>query len=260
METFAELNQPGVYASLPFLLGHPVEVSFGFSGYQMQPREIAFAGKAHWSGVGRVKWTATMLGESNGYIGAYHDNARDGVVWSRDCGFPQSTIPARLIGTETEAKLRTDSTDPDVYRPVVANATKAAHDLYIAPMTRDGELSRRYFSPWYAYTTGWATFREWWTWHQEGGEPVGPWIKTGRFLQRAIPGAANSLHLIEKTVTEAEALTLARRWADTFKVKGTLALKDSPVGQIIYWRDIPAKPTAPPVDGIGPRPHQNDGR
>jgi hypothetical protein len=181
-------------------------------------------------------------------------------IVSRDCGHPQINIPARLIGTDTEWSLRTESKDEAVWRPVAENAAKAYHDLYMSPMWRDGKLSYRFFQPSVGYTSGWATFKEWWTWRHVGGVGVGPWIKTGRFLQRAICGAANYKHLMEKSVTDKGALSLAKQWQQSFGVEGVLDVKDSPSGRIVYWQSFPKMPTEPPADGNGPRPRPNDGK
>ena len=227
------------------------------------PRDFAAAASKHWGGIGLVKATATALGESHLYLGAWHDNlSNGGEVTSRDCGVFQINVPVRdgQPGTQDppnaeEAALRTPSTDPVVWKPVLANSIEAALKLYNQPWSRDGKPGIRQWQPWYAYTEGWATFPEWWVWHVTPEPPH--WFYTGRYIQKALVGVANFHFLIAKDTNAPGALALARQYASLFKVKGTLAV-DPAKG--VYWEAVPPKPTAPPADGIGPRPKPNDGR
>src|ERR1051326_1341823 len=111
-----------------------------FAGKQLQPREIVSHVAGHWPN-SKVKAVATALGESAGFIGAWHDNMEppDNItVLSRDCGLFQINIENKYIGTTVEDNLRTESTDPAVYEPIARNNTDAAYRLYETPWTRDG--------------------------------------------------------------------------------------------------------------------------
>ena len=245
------------------------------------------------------KGVATSLSESQGYIGAYNDNTApitkcavnqlvlnvetrepvtvldpakgkirlsDGSVvtvplttlWivSRDCGFMQNSIPASQIGTPVEDGLRTLSHDPAVYGPVVDNGAKVAHDKYHQPMIRNGKPGERHWQPWFGYTFGWAPFPEWWIWKQVAGKPVGPWGKTGRYIQRAIAGVAN-YYLVERGIDSSAALDIGRSLQAHFKVEGVMEMNAK--RGIIVWKTVPPIPTAPPADGVGPRPVKNTG-
>ena len=224
-----------------------------YAGKRLKPREVADRASHRWTGVNLVKATATFLGESGGSVGAWHDNeGADGKLLSRDCGLAQINIPASKVGTEYEAKLRTDSLDPAVYEPVIAENLRRARELYDTPWIRGGKKDKRRWQPWYAYTQGWATFPEWWIWARPA---LDSWKPTGRYIQKAVLGIANFRLLIAKAVTPERALEIAQGYADIFKIEGELGIRPSGIA----WVHIPAKPSAPPPDGIGPRPTPNDG-
>lgn len=227
-------------------------------GKQLLPRELAAELHFKWPGDELPKAVAVSLGESQGFIGAWHDNLNDqGDALSRDCGFIQINIPASEIGTDAEFAYRTDSADPDVYGPVVRNGVVRARALFDTPQRRAKNLPQtRRWQPWVAYTTGLATFPEWWVWHQDvNHNPIGPWIATGRYIHRGFVGVANYHLLIAQDKTPDEAVEYARTQATRFHVSGTLGY----VNGIVKWVGVPAKPTSPPADGVGPRPVPNDG-
>ena len=157
----------------------------------------------------------------------------------------QININASEIGTAAEEALMTSSRDPNVWLPIVNANIAAGRRLY----------ESRKWEPWFAYTFGWATFPAWWTWHQENGKAIGPWMKTGRYLQRALVGVANFHHLTAQDMTLAQAVKLADSLAAHFKVQG----KVGPVKNEVYWTQVPPKPSVPPADGLGPRPVPNNG-
>lgn len=232
-----------------------------FAGKVLQVREIAAAvADAGWTSL--VKGTATFYAESHGYIGAWHDNINEtGNVWSRDCGLPQISIAYSANPTqkmlEEEASLRTESKDPDVYKPILANSVLRAREMYLTPWRRNGQIDIRRWQAWAAYTSGWATFPEWWVWEHM----VGPWVPTGRYIQGATVGVANYHLLIKKDMSFAEALERAESLASQFHIEGVLGKKTSktyPKG-FVQWLSHPPKPTEPPADGVGPRPKPNDG-
>lgn len=223
------------------------------AGKQLMPREIASYGHPHWHGDNLVKMVATALGESLGYVGAWNDNLAGEDTLSRDCGLMEISIPADLIGTDVEASLRTVSMVAGEWGPVVVANVQAAYRLWSNPGPNDG---KRRWQPWVAYTTGWATFPYWWTWkHDMDHVPVGPWHQTGRYLQKAIVGVANYHLVIAKDRNEPQALALANLHAEHFGVEGTLGIQKGIVG----WTKVPQKPSAPPEDGHGPRPVENQG-
>jgi hypothetical protein len=228
------------------------------AGKTLMPRDGAAALAVYFGHVGDVELTkgvATGLGESQLSVGAWHDNpSTDGThIVSRDCGWMEHSIDASLIGTAQEAALRSVSTDPAVYTPVVDTGARLTWEKYNQPWTRNGRRDIRRWQPWFAYTLGWATFPEWWVW--EHG--VGPWVSTGRYVQRAICGVANHW-LVHRGAQPSEALQIAVGLQGTFKVKGTLEFSQK--RRIVIWSVVPGKPSKPPADGVGPRPIQNDGR
>lgn len=230
------------------------------AGKVIIPREIAHQAKAHWANYELTKAIAVALGESAGTLGAYHDNEdAHGNVTSRDCGLYQINISFPKIGTEAEFELRTESLDPIEYEPVMLNNLERARALYDSPWLRDGERATRLWQPWVAYTQGWATFPEFWIWHQDAEKnPVGPWVKTGRYIQRAISGQMNFHLQILKDWTAEQALFYGKRYAKHFNVNAELRLsKKEP---FIVGFDTPPIPTEPPADGVGPRPQENDGQ
>ena len=230
-----------------------------YAGITLKPRVMADHLFRVWQNRDeRHKALATALGESKLSVGAWHDNENDTTA-SRDCGLFQINIPGFAIGTESEAKLRTESLDPEVYEPVIAYNIKRARDLYDSPMHRDGEyvMDKRYWQPWVAYTSGWCSFPEWWVWRQVEGEPVGPWVATGRYIHKAVVGWANWHLLIREDKSGEDALAFAKKNQAHWKIKGELALHPE---RGVFFKSFPAKPQAPPEDGVGPRPVPNDGR
>lgn len=229
-------------------------IKIPFAGKQLQPRQICQWGIPHWHNREIVKMVATSLGESAGYIGAWHDNFNLlGELSSRDCGLMQINVSLKEIDEGRAFGLMTDSTDPTVYGPIVKNNVQAGYELYEQPGPNGG---LRRWQPWVAYTSGWATFPEWWVWHQDAnGNPIGPWNPTGRYVHRAIVGVSNYHLVVTKKYSEEEALRLGRGNADYFGVHGQLGVRNG----YIQWINFPSKPTEPPADGIGPRPIRNSG-
>ena len=234
------------------------------AGKVLMPREICAAAyeQTPWRNYELTKAIATALGESTGSIGAWHDNYSgdpSAGVTSRDCGLYQINIPAGQIGSPKEASLRTESLDEWVWSPVMENNIRVALDLYQTPYVRDGKQDIRRWQPWVAYTSGWATFPEWWVWHQDAdGNPVGPWIATGRFIHRAITGQMNFHIVIKQDWTAENALYYAKRYCGRFGIDPDL-LYIRPKDGTLSWH-VPPKPQDAPADGVGPRPSQNDGR
>jgi hypothetical protein len=233
--------------------------SSGLAGKTLLPRQIAGLGKdTGWSDYELTKMVATSLGESAGSLGAWHDNS-DQVAPdpdSRDCGLMQINIPFRLVGTDAEARLRTESLNESEWGPVAMNNAAHGMQLYETPWKRGGKTDIRRWQPWVAYTTGWATFPYAWVWHQEGGVPVGPWLPTGRYIHRAIAGQMNYHVAILKGWSPEKALRVAKQYyVPHFGVKQvTYAV----VNGLVTPKYDPA-PTAPPADRVGPRPVPNDG-
>jgi len=222
-----------------------------FAGDQLQPREVVDLVNEQWP-QNRVKATAVILAESQGFVGAYHLNfAPDGAtLLSEDCGLMQINVNAKDIPSPREERLFTDA----------AYNVAEGRQLYDAPMTRDGKPDKRRFQPWVAYTSGWATFPEFWTWHQENGVPVGPWVPTGRYIQKAIAGVANWHQIIAETMTAAEALAFAEVMGGRFGVPVLPVLvTQKTTGFRLVTFTAPRRPAAPPADGVGPRPVPNSG-
>lgn len=188
---------------------------------------------------------AVALGESKNSLGAWHDNAGDLSALSRDCGLYQINIPARMVGTPAESRLRTDSKDPAVYEPVWDNNIDAAVALW----------ERRGWQPWYAYK--WAVFPHSWVWHRTDGVPTGPWVPTGRYLFKAIAGQMNNKIINEKDWTSEQGYAYAKSYAHHFGIADGSRPKFVPEyltgKQIISW-EYPSAPSAPPADGSGPYP------
>jgi hypothetical protein len=219
-----------------------------FAGKNLSPREVAAHAAKFWTGVELVKAVATFLGESQGSLGAYNDNmSADGALFSRDCGLAQINLQARLVGKPEEARLRTTSTDPADFEPVIAANLKPARALYDAPWKREGKLDKRRWQPWYAYSQGWATFPEWWIWARPW---LDHWAPTGRYIQQAIVGVANYRLLMKNDLDGPGALSLAQKHAAAFGVPGQLDLREKG----IYWRSRPRKRRpCPPTGSAGDR-------
>ena len=226
-----------------------------YAGKTLMPRVIAELCRPHWKSYELTKAIATSLAESSGSVGAYHDNLDGhGEIKTRDCGLFQINIPAVRVGTYIEEALRTESTVPSEYLSVAKNNIEAAIRLYNTQWDR---WRKRLWNPWVAYTTGWATFPEWWVWRHVDGQPVGPWVKTGRYIHKAIAGQMYYHIAILRDWSVEQALDYSRLYTSKFHVTtGSLAEKDG----ILQWVKIPPMPSAPPADGVGPRPITNDGR
>ena len=227
------------------------------TGVQLLPRQIAeYGDAAGWhDDVELTKMVATSLGESQGFLSAWHPNlATDGkTVVSQDDGLMQINIPASEVGGAVDQALRTSSHDKPTWDPVATHNTIVGFQLYNEPF---GE-GHRHWEPWVSYTEGWATFSAWWVWAQNAaGKSVGPWNKTGRYVHRAIIGVANYHLAVKKDMPNAKAVGLAATLADHFDVTGTVGIR----GGLVEWTLVPPKPTAPPTDGVGPRPIPNHGQ
>lgn len=224
------------------------------TGKVLMPRTIAELCHPHWQNYELTKAIATALGESGGYVGAYHDNLDgNGDLKSRDCGLFQINIPAVRVGTYVEEALWTDRFEDENWKPVAVNNVLAAERLYNSPVDR---WRTRLWQPWYAYTLGWATFPEAWVWKHVNGQPVGPWVPTGRYIHKAIAGQMNYHVVTLKDWTVEKALYYSARYTEKFGItQGGLVVKQG----ILQWV-YPPKPMAPPADGVGPRPVPNDGR
>jgi hypothetical protein len=161
-----------------------------------------------------------------------------------------------------EFALRTESLDPAVYMPVLRNSVKKMYAYYNSPWERNGKLEKRRWQAWMAYTSGWATFPYAWVWHRDiDHNPVGPWLRTGRYIFYAIVGQMNNLVVNEKLWSPEMALTYAKKYAAHFEIKDGSDVylgKDARGNMIVKWRFAPS-PTAPPEDGSGPYPQPNNG-
>lgn len=178
-------------------------------------------------------------------------------IWSRDCGLYQISIPARLINSPYEFTIRTESLDLETYMPVAKANVQAAYDLWNNPWVRDGKEDFRRWQPWVAYNSGWAMYPEAWAWHHdENKNPVGPWVKTGRFLHNAIRAVANWHLYIAKDMNEKEALEEAERLAGYWVTRHGELKYSSRNG--IYWVYSPA-PTTPPTAEPWGYPVPNNG-
>jgi hypothetical protein len=231
-----------------------------YDGHRYRPREAAALIAKKWQNVDeRHKGLATMLGESQCFVGATHENyGNDAELDSVDLGLLQISIEAEKLDLFKD-KLWTASLDPEIYEPVAATNVGWARAMYDAPGPIDG---KRRWGPWVAYISGWATHPEWWVWKHvrdpQSGElvPVGPWIGTGRFIQAAIVGWANWHLLIAKTKNANGAVASAYNAQVRWKVKGELGLSAGKVA----WLQHPPRPEEPPANGVGPRPVPNNGR
>lgn len=179
---------------------------------------------------------------------------------SRDCGLGQINIPWRLVGTETETNLRTESKDPLIYKPVARKNIQAVAALYTSPwIFPSGHRGWREWQAWVAALTGWCWYPEFYCWHRDAnGQPVGPWVPTGRFLQKAIRAVVNHDLLIAKKWTDPrKAVEAGERLAEIYGVtKGELAYDAK---KFVYWK-YPTAPTSPPADPWAAYPKRNDGR
>lgn len=226
-----------------------------FLGKVLMAREICDFVAPHWPQA-KVLAVACALGESNGYVGAYNinrDPSTDNET-SRDCGLMQISVEAEDIA-QMES-LMTESKDPPVYEPIVRYNVKRARQLYDAPMIRDGKQDKRRWQPWVAVTTGWAWFPHAWVWKHVDGEPVGPWVPTGRFLLRAVRGVVNWRLLTRQDLSVENAVVEAERLARLHGITNVTWRYST--SKAVYYV-LPPIPTVPPPDGRGPRPVPNDG-
>jgi len=219
------------------------------------PRTLAQHCAVKWPGDELPKAVATILSESQGKAGAFHNNLDwDGItVISKDCGIFQINIPARDVGTAVEYRLRTESHDWDDITPVLEYSIQRAKALYDQPWTQRRQVTTRHWQPWYGYTGGWATHPLCWVWSPKQSQ----WNKTGMYIHRAIKGCANYKLLVSEELSVNEAIMYANRQAERFGLK--MEFHHDERRNMIDWRAIPPKPTKPPVDGIGPRPKPNNG-
>jgi hypothetical protein len=220
------------------------------AGDHLQPRDLTELVDAEWP-QNRIKTVATILSESQGYVGAFNFNYDDqGNVVSMDCGLMQVSVPQSQVGLPRTEQLLSD--------PVYNIAQGRL--LYDQPMIRNGKQDKRRYQPWVGYRSGLATFPEFWVWHQVQGVPTGPWVPTGRYVQRAIAGVANWHQIIRKDKSKDEALAFAAAEAETFgvKVQPTLVHQKS-TGLDLVTFVAPKAPSGAPADGVGPRPIPNDG-
>lgn len=231
-----------------------------YAGKTIIARDLAREARKYWRNYELTKAVAVALGESKGSVGAWHDNLdSQGVETSRDCGVYQINIPARLIGTDAESALRTDSLDPAVWTPVFENNVERASEMYNAAWVRDGKQDIRRWQAWVAYTSGWATFPYAWVWHHDAdGNPVGPWVATGRYIHKAIAGQMNNLVINEKEWTAEVALSYGKKYAAHFGIAdgSELAITKDKAGQELLIWHYPAAPSAPPASGdLYPQPN-----
>lgn len=184
-------------------------------------------------------------------------------IVSRDCGLYQINIPARLIGSDYEATLRTESLDPADYEPVAKQNVQAAYEKWNEQMTRPaGQVQKRMWQPWVAYTSGWVMYPEAWVWHHiidDNGDPkpAGPWVQSGRYLHQAIRATANFKLLIEESLNADEAVAEAERLATYWGITQGDILYD--VRHAVYWKFPPAPVDPPTAEPYG-YPVKNDGR
>lgn len=227
-----------------------------FAGKTIMARDYAREARRYWQNYDLTKAIAKAGAESHFQLGSWNDNPNG----FRDCGVDQISIPPSQIGTDEEFKLRTESKDPAVWKPVLTYSVERAWQLYNTPWQRDGQPAIRRWQPWVAYTSGWAMFPYAWVWHHEEDENgdlhgIGPWVPTGRYLFKAIAGQMNNLIVNEKLWTPEKALLYAGKYAAHFGVNdGSKPLLS---GGIVIWQ-YPPKPTSTP-SGDGIYPVKNNG-
>lgn len=184
-------------------------------------------------------------------------------IVSRDCSLYQINIPARLINSDYEASIRSESLDPAVYEPIAKANVQAAYELWNSPQVRPaGQPQKRLWGPWVAYTQGWPMYPEAYVWHHivdENGnsKPAGPWVESGRYLFQAIRATVNYQLLITKTMSAPEAVAEAERLAAYWGItRGDITYDER---HAVYWKYPPA-PTEPPTAEPWGYPVSNDGR
>lgn len=227
-----------------------------YAGITLMGRQHVALVAPHWPNE-KVKATATAMAESALSIGAWHDNEVEGHIVSRDCGLYQINIPDEQVGTQVEFGLRTDSKDEAEAMDVARANVEAAWRKWNEEWLRNGEHDYRRWQPWVAYTSGWAMFPQAWIWKKTEGESTGPWVATGRYLHRAIRAVANWHYVIRQDMKATEATQEAKRLAKFFGITDTSFFWDD---KTFVTAKYPPAPTAPPADGVGPRPVKNDGK
>lgn len=247
---------PEVYTAA-FALG---KLEGEFLGVALMARDIAPYIEHHWPNQ-RIKGVSTVLAESHGRLGAYNDNHdENGIAVSRDCGPMQDNIVARYIGSLTENSLRTVSTDPIEIDRVMKYNVLWGYQLW-ATMSdfRDGKRDYRRWRPWVADISGWAWHPRCFVFHRDKDKhPVGPWVKTGEYLHKAIRGVANH-DILHKKKDPKEVLTWTWAQAESFGISADWCQWDYTAKKLIYY--IPEKlPVAPPSHGELDYPVPNDGR
>jgi hypothetical protein len=171
-------------------------------------------------------------------------------IVSRDCGLYQINIPARLVGSDYENSIRSESLDPAVYLPIAKANVQAAYEKWSEPYSRPPGLpDLALWRPWAAYRSNWVMDTEAYVWHHivdENGvpQPAGPWVTSGRYLFQAIRAAANYHLFILEDMSAAEAVAEAERLATYWKITTGDILHDDRHG--VYWK-YPDPPTDPPT-------------
>ena len=233
-----------------------------FLGKQLMAREFCIYVEPHWPNQ-RVKAVATGMGESHLRVGAYNDNYdHNGVKVSRDCGVFEDNINDNLIGTDIERKLRTESLFKEDWEPVVKYNVRWFYGLWATKnVIRDGKLDYRRWNPSVAYTSGWVTNPMLYAWHHDiQGNPVGPWVVTGRYLHMAIRGVANYDHIIMNRTDATQALAWANYQASEWGIPETWCKWAYSKEKGVYFVPGP-KPTQPPTAHKNwGYPVRNDGR
>lgn len=231
-----------------------------FLGKALMARDFCAYVEPHWPNQ-RIKAVATALSESRIRIGAYNINYKNGVKDSMDCGVMQINIPAALIGTSVERKLRTESLDKAEWEPVLKYNVLRAYQLWsIKDYYRDGHLDYRRWRPWFGYTDGWAIHPRVFVYHQTlDHEPVGPWVLTGQYLFKAIRGVAN-YDLLQNRTNPEQAVSWAEFQSTSFGAKpGWVTWHYDPTKLVYYTHE--EQPTHIPTeaDNWG-YPVKNNGR
>ena len=245
-----------------------------FEGGQLQPSEIAaLLHEAGFRDFDLVEMTATILGESKGYIRAYNDNEEinpklkkgdrvllppklvDGVFKSGplhkvEWAHAASKVARLENGRKYQWHELRKVTSRDVGLgqiniPARDIGTRREAKLYDPKEniravrrlfdTRESLARRRRFNPWYAYTNGWATFPEWWVYRSKEAARA-----SGKPREWVPTG--RYLH--------AAIVGVANYYAETY------GIRPEPLLQL---PDPPPQPGKPPL-GDGPRPVPNRGR
>lgn len=233
-----------------------------FLGKSLMAREICDFANPHWPNQ-RIKATATALAESHGRVGAYNYNVDEwNNIISEDCGLFQINIPNPDMDHSLEDMLRTESKDPLIWTPVVKYNVKYAYSKWATKGTwRDGKLDYNRWRPWVAYTSGWATYPRLYAWHHDADRnPVGPWVKSGRYLHNAIRGVANWHLLMAQDMNSVEALEFAKHQASYFGITEAECNWRYSTSNAVYYVAGPAPTEPPTADTNFGYPIKNDGR